>query len=217
MIVSLLLNLMVVAILLSALVILGTRWLRVYIHAYAFQSLTLSLITALLAFQTEHAVLYGVAVLTYVVRGLIVPLILLRVTKGPMMEQEMNLFIKVPSSLMIGVGLTIYAYVMTLRLLAGQGSPVVIGPVAVALALVLIGFFVLSSRSQAVTHVLALLMVENGIFLGSVVLAPGMPLIVELVVLFDILVTVIAMSVMVRIIALRLGTTSATELQRLTG
>lgn len=212
-----LLNLMIVVILLSALVILGTRWLRVYIHAYALQSLTLSLVTALLAFQTGHGVLYAVAVLTYLVRGLIVPLILLRITKGPVMEQEMNLFLKVPSSLLIGIGLVICAYIVSLQLLARQGDPSVIGAVAVALALVLIGFFVLSCRSQAVTHVLALLIVENGIFLGSVVLAPGMPLIVELVVLFDILVTVIAMSVMVQIMALRLGTTSAAELQRLTG
>lgn len=214
---TLLLNLMIVVILLSALVILGTRWLRVYIHAYAFQSLTLSLLTALLAAETGHGILYAVAVLTYLVRGLVVPLILLRVTKGPVMEQEMNLFLKVSSSLLIGIGLAICAYLVSLRLLADLGRPPVIGAVAVALALVLIGFFVLSCRSQAVTHVLALLIVENGIFLGSVVLAPGMPLIVELVVLFDILVTVIAMSVMVQIMALRLGTTSAAELQRLTG
>ena len=214
---SVLLNLMIVAILLSALVILGTRWLRVYIHAYALQSLTLSLVTVLLAVQTGHGVLYAVAVLTYLVRGLIVPLILLRITKGPVMEQEMNLFLKVPSSLLIGIGLVICAYIVSLQLLARQGDPSVIGAVAVALALVLIGFFVLSCRSQAVTHVLALLIVENGIFLGSVVLAPGMPLIVELVVLFDILVTVIAMSIMVQIMAIRLGTTSAAELQRLTG
>lgn len=212
-----LLNLMIVVILLSALVILGTRWLRVYIHAYALQSLTLSLVTVLLAVQTGHGVLYAVAVLTYLVRGLIVPFILLRITKGPVMEQEMNLFLKVPSSLLIGIGLVICAYIVSLQLLARQGDPSVIGAVAVALALVLIGFFVLSCRSQAVTHVLALLIVENGIFLGSVVLAPGMPLIVELVVLFDILVTVIAMSVMVQIMAIRLGTTSAAELQRLTG
>jgi len=141
----------------------------------------------------------------------------LRITKGPVMEQEMNLFLKVPSSLLIGIGLVICAYIVSLQLLARQGDPSVIGAVAVAFALVLIGFFVLSCRSQAVTHVLALLIVENGIFLGSVELAPGMPLIVELVVLFDILVTVIAMSVMVQIMAIRLGTTSAAELQRLTG
>lgn len=214
---AVLLNLMIVVILLSALVILGTKWLRVYIHAYALQSLTLSLLTALLAIQTGHAMLYAVAVLTYLVRGLIVPLILLRITKGPVMEQEMNLFLKVPSSLLIGIGLVISAYVISLHLLAHQADSLLIGAVAVALALVLIGFFVLSSRSQAVTHVLALLIVENGIFLGSVVLAPGMPLIVELVVLFDILVTVIAMSVMVQLMAIRLGTTSAAELQRLTG
>lgn len=214
---TMLFNLMIVTILLSALVILGTRWLRVYIHAYALQSFTLSLLTALLAIQTGHGILYAVAVLTYLVRGLIVPLILLRITKGPVMEQEMNLFLKVPSSLLIGIGLVICAYLVSLRLLASQGEPSVIGAIAVALALVLIGFFVLSCRSQAVTHVLALLIVENGIFLGSVVLAPGMPLIVELVVLFDILVTVIAMSVMVQLMAIRLGTTSAAELQRLTG
>jgi hydrogenase-4 component E len=214
---TILANLMIVAILLASLVILGTRWLRVYIHAYAFQSLMLSLMTGLLAVETGHRALYVVAILTYVVRGLIVPLILLRITKGPVVDQEMNLIIKVPTSLLIGVLLSVFAYGVTLPLLHGQHLPMVVGAVAVGLAVMFIGFFVLSSRFQAVTHILGLLMIENGIFLASVVLAPGMPLIVELVVLFDILVTVIAMIILVQVMAVRLGTTSAAELRRLTG
>jgi hydrogenase-4 component E len=210
-------NLMIVAILLAALVILGTRWLRAYIHAYAFQSLVLSMMTALMALQTGHKALYLVAVLTYVVRGLIVPLVLLRITQNPVVDQEMNLFIKVPSSLIIGILLSVFAYVVTLRLLHGQEPVMVTAAVAVGLAVVFIGFFVLSSRLMAVTHILALLMIENGIFLASVVLAPGMPLIVELVVLFDILVTVFAMMILVRVMAARLGSTSAAGLTRLTG
>jgi hydrogenase-4 component E len=59
---------------------------------------------------------------------------------------------------------------------------------AIALAIILIGFFTMIARKKAVTQVIGFLVMENGLFLGAAAAAYGMPLIVELGVFFDVLV-----------------------------
>jgi hydrogenase-4 component E len=59
---------------------------------------------------------------------------------------------------------------------------------AIALAIVLIGFFTMIARQKAVTQMIAFLVMENGLFLGATAATYGMPLVVELGVFFDVLV-----------------------------
>ena len=54
----------------------------------------------------------------------------------------------------------------------------------------LIGLFVMVSRRQALMQIVGLVLVENAIFLAAVSLTYGMPLVVEIGVLLDVLVGV---------------------------
>ena len=60
-------------------------------------------------------------------------------------------------------------------------------------------------------------MLENGIFLGSQILVPGMPLLIEMVILFDLLIIVACFGVLVGYLMTHAGTTSSLELKRLVG
>jgi hydrogenase-4 component E len=62
-----------------------------------------------------------------------------------------------------------------------------------------------------------LLVLENGIFLGSQILVPGMPLLIEIVILFDLLIVVACFGMLVRFLLVHAGTTSSRELNRLVG
>jgi len=68
---------------------------------------------------------------------------------------------------------------------------------AVAIALFLIGFFTMLNRRKALTQVLGLLSLENGLFLAAISLTYGMPLVVELGIFFDVLVAVLILGVLV--------------------
>jgi len=85
------------------------------------------------------------------------------------------------------------------------------------LSMKLIGFLMLAVRHEAISQVLGLLVLENGIFLGSQILVPGMPLLIELVLLFDLLVIVVSFGVLVRYLMVHVGSTSSRELTRLVG
>jgi hydrogenase-4 component E len=88
---------------------------------------------------------------------------------------------------------------------------------AVLLSMKLIGFLILALRHEAVSQILGLLVLENGIFLGSQILVPGMPLLIEMVILFDLLIIVACFGVLVGYLMTHAGTTSSLELKRLVG
>src|SRR5260370_12119947 len=88
---------------------------------------------------------------------------------------------------------------------------------AVAVSLFLIGFFMMISRRKAIMQVLALLSLENGLFLAAISLTYGMPLIVELGVFFDLLVPVMVLGILVYRIQETFDSMDVSKLSKLTG
>src|SRR5947208_17009926 len=69
---------------------------------------------------------------------------------------------------------------------------------AVAIALVLTGFFQMINRRKAITQVLALLTMENGVMLAAIALTSyGMPLVVEISIFFDVVIAVMVLGILV--------------------
>jgi hydrogenase-4 component E len=88
---------------------------------------------------------------------------------------------------------------------------------AVAIALFLIGFFMMVNRRKALTQVLALLSLENGIFLAAISLTYGMPMIVEIGIFFDVLVAGMVLAILVYRIRETFDSTDVSRLSRLKG
>jgi hydrogenase-4 component E len=82
---------------------------------------------------------------------------------------------------------------------------------------VLIGFLMLAIRTEAVSQIFGLLVLENGLRLGAQLLIPGMPLLIELVILADVLAAVACLGVLVRYLLTQFGTASTAGLKRLVG
>ena len=123
------------------------------------------------------------------------------------------------SSLVMGGLFVMFALLLAYRLVSEFHLQLTIAVLAltVMLSLELIGFLMLAVRHEAVSQILGLLVFENGIFLGSQLLVPGMPLLIEMVILFDMLILVACFGVLVRYLARDVGTTSSLELKRLVG
>lgn len=85
------------------------------------------------------------------------------------------------------------------------------------LSIMMIGFLMLAVRHEAVSQIIGLLVLENGIRVGAQILIPGMPLLIEFMILFDVLVVVACFGILVRYLITHAGTTSSLELKRLVG
>jgi hydrogenase-4 component E len=108
-------------------------------------------------------------------------------------------------------GLTGVAYAAGLGLpLSGSLLPK--STFATGLAVLLIGFFFMITRLNTVSQLIGLLTVENGIFLAT-----GLPLLVGILILFDVLIAVLVFGVLVRLLAVRRSTITTKPLRELKG
>ncbi|MEJ2344810.1 MAG: hydrogenase [Gammaproteobacteria bacterium] len=212
-------SLLAIGSLLLAFVMLGSRWLRDYMYAFGLQSWLIALLSATVGYYAHFPELYLVALLTALFRGLLLPYLILRILQRLQADRELHVILQPSTALVVGAAAVVLALAVAYRLAAalGTSSPVIILALTVMLSMKLIGFLMLSVRHEAISHILGLMILENGIFLGSQVLIPGMPLLIELVILFDLLVAVACFGVLARYLMERAGTTSSLKLRRLVG
>lgn len=205
--------------LLLTFVMLGSHWLRNYVYAFAVQSWLIAALSASVGYFSGYPELYVIAALTALFRGLVLPYLLMRIVDRLNVKREIHAVLQPSSSLVIGAFLVMFAFVIANHM-NHQPAPaahVVVLALTIMLSMKFIGFLMLSVRDEAVSQILGLLVLENGIFLGSQILVPGMPLLIEIVILFDLLIVVACFGMLVRFLVVHAGTTSSRQLNRLVG
>jgi hydrogenase-4 component E len=216
---SSLFSLMTIVSLLLAFVMLGSRWLKNYLYAFAAESWVIALLSALVGFYGGYPELFIIAILTALFRGLLLPYLIWRIIRRLGVDREIHVILQPSTSLVIGALLVMFALAVSYRISSELGLEltVIVLALTVMLSMKLIGFLMLAVRHEAISQILGLLVLENGIFLGSQILVPGMPLLIETVILFDLLIIVACFGVLVGYLITHVGTTSTLELKRLVG
>ncbi len=172
------------------------RMLVTNIRIFALQSLLLAAIAGVVGYAYHAGHVYLVAGLTLVGKVLFLPWRLERLVRQIKIEQEILPFVNMPASMLICGALTVLAYVVArpIASLERLGS----NTLAVAIALLLTGFFLMINRRKAITQVLALLTMENGVMLAAIALTTyGMPLVVEIGIFFDVVIAVMVLGILV--------------------
>jgi hydrogenase-4 component E len=216
---SSLFSLLAIVSLLLSFVMLGSRWLKNYLYAFAASSWAIAALSAAAAYFGDYAELYFIALLTLVFRGMLLPYFIWRIIRNLDVDREIHEIVQPASGLVIGAFFVMFAFAVSVglaeRLQLEQTAAVL--ALTVMLSMNLIGFLMLAVRHEALSQILGLLVVESGIRLGAQILVPGMPLLLELVILFDLLVVVACYGVLVSYLRAHAGTTSAFGLKRLVG
>ena len=216
---SSLFGLLAIASLLLSFVMVGSRWLKNYLYAFATQSWVIAAISAAVGYYGNYPELYVIAVLTLLFRGVLLPYLIWRIIERLEVDRELRIILQPSMSLVIGALFVMFALAVSLRVAAEFHLELTVAVLAltVMLSMMLIGFLMLVIRHEAVGQVFGLLGLENGIFLGSQILVPGMPLLIEMVILFDLLIVVACFGVLVRYLQTHVGSTSTLDLRRLIG
>lgn len=216
---SSLFSLMVIASLLLSFVMLGSRWLKNYLYAFAVESWIIAALSATVGYYGNYPELYLIAILTLLFRGLLLPYLIWRIIRRLDVAREIHVILQPSASLVVGSLFVMFALSVSFRVAAEFHLELTVAALAltVMLSMKLIGFLMLAVRHEAISQILGLLVLENGIFLGSQILVPGMPLLIELVILFDLLIIVACFGVLVDYLLTHVGTTSTLRLKRLVG
>ena len=202
--------------LVSVYLMVGQKALVVAIRLYGVQSLLLGVVGVAMGVADHRPHLFVTAALTVVLKAVVIPLFLLRVIDRVGIRREIEPFVNVPASLLLCLGLTVVGYRVSLGMAgASQGVPHQV--VGVALSMVLMGLFLMVTRRKALTQILALLTIENAVFLVAVGATSGMPLIVELGISFDVILAVLVLGVLVNRIVDRFESMDTSRLSNLRG
>lgn len=214
-------TLMAALVLVLQIAMVAQRWLVTNIRLFGAQSFLLALMAGMIAAFNHSPHIYIAAILTLLVKAILVPILLERLVERIEIRREIEPIINVPVSVVISGGLTLVAYIVAESFYRPEDSaaPGSLGhnTLAVAISLFLIGFFMMVNRRKALTQVLALLCLENGLFLAAICLTYGMPLMVELGVFFDVLVAVLVLGILVYRIRESFESMDVSKLRRLRG
>lgn len=178
---------------LANLVMLSTSGMRSLIRAAGTQGLFLGLVPALLHDQPGlHVLLFSLAVAG--LKGLILPRMLLRTLNSLDVQREVLPYVGFGLSAFLGVA-GLAASVWFCGTLPLAGGELMRFALSAAFMTILTGFLLIITRRKALSQVVGYLIIENGVFLVSVVLAPAGPVLVEMCILLDLFVAVFVMGI----------------------
>jgi hydrogenase-4 component E len=214
-------TMMAALVLVLQIMMVAQRGLVTNIRAFGVQSFLLACIGVTIAYFNHAPHIYVAAILTLVFKAIFLPVILERLAAKIEIRQEIEPLVNIPISVITSGLLTLLAYVVAESFhrpdeITGAAS---LGhnTLAVAIALFLIGFFMMINRRKALTQVLGLLCLENGILLAAISLTYGMPLIVEIGIFFDVLVAALLLAILIFRIRETFDSVDVSRLSRLRG
>ncbi|MBN2654926.1 MAG: hydrogenase [Nitrospirae bacterium] len=188
-----LIDFIAVGILLSTIAMNALRRVESCVKAYRINSLLLSLLILATAFSVGDAHLYIAGILTLLSKAIIIPIFLVRTIRQMKVTHEVQPHISNGLSLLIsGIMVSIvYASLSEGIFVTGFSKNVL----QISVAVIMIGLFIMITRKKAITQVIGLLVMENGLFLAGFALTFGMPTIIELGILFDMLMVVLILGI----------------------
>ncbi len=182
-----LINLFAALLLLLAFAMLTQRRILSLINLFAMQGLVLALSTLVVAYSTQNGHLYVSAAVTLGVKVLLLPWGLHWLIKKLNVRWDVETMINIPTTMLIGIVLVIFAFNLAAPISQFAGT-VTKSTLGIATACILLAFLMMITRRKAVSQVIGFLAMENGLFFAATSATYGMPMVVELGILFDVLV-----------------------------
>lgn len=180
----------------AMLLILASGQLFRAIYAVAMQSVFLGIAGAVLGAATGNADLWIIAGITIVVKAILLPWLLIWVVRRLQIPREIEPVIPINVTLALSAGIVVLAFRLSASL--GPVRQAITGnALPVGIALILLGVLVMASRKKALVQMVGLFASENGIFFTAMAVSQGMPLIIEIGVILDVVLGALVMGILV--------------------
>jgi hydrogenase-4 component E len=189
---------------------------RSQVRLYAFQSLAVSSLAVFVAASQHVPELYVLAGLSFVLKVVLVPAIVLRLLRDARVDVAASNRLGVATMVLLAIAISVFGFFVVGSLPVHSRS-LPTPALGMAAAVILVAFLLVILRSDVVSQAVGFFSLENGVSVASLVVAAGLPLIVEVAFLFDLLVAVVVFGVLMRVHHGRTQTLSTDVLDRLRG
>jgi hydrogenase-4 component E len=204
-------------VLLTEFAMLRAPQLRSQVRLYAFQSFVVVVLTAVTAAVRGHNDLYILAGLSLLLKVAIVPALMFRLLRQLDVDQLHH-----PagggggSMVLVAIAASAFGF-FVLRSLGFHSKVLPTATFSVSVAIVLVAFVLVILRSDVVSQAVGFFSLENGVSIVSMAIAAGLPVVVEVSFLFDLLVAVVVFALIMQAHHASAGTLSTEALDRLRG
>lgn len=209
-------NSVAVLVLLTEFAMLRAALLRAQLRLYAVQSLLLSVLAVMVAATRHVPELYALAALSFILKVVIVPAVVIRLLRHTSAEIAGSGALGVASEVLVALVVAAFGF-FAAGALNLHSAVLPKAAFSLSIAVVLVAFVLIIVRSDLVSQAVGFFSLENGVSLTSLVVAAGLPLILEVAFLFDLLVAVVIFGVLARATHGRSGTLLTTSLTSLRG
>ncbi len=180
----------------TMMLILASGQLFRAIYAVSAQAVFLGMAGAILGSVTGNADLWIIAGITIVVKAMLLPWLLIQVVRRVQIRREIEPVIPIAVTLILAAAIVVLSFHLSATLgpvrqsITGNALPV-------GVALTLLGVLVMASRKKALTQMVGLFAAENGIFFTAMAISQGMPFIIEIGVILDVVLGALVMGIMI--------------------
>jgi hydrogenase-4 component E len=194
---------------------------RDQVRLYAAQSALISVLAVVIAADRNLPDLYALAGLSAALKVIAVPLVLRRLLPAAPGDEEApgvagSHTLSPATAVLAGIVLAAFGF-FSFGALGIKGPAAPATALAIAAAMVLVAFGLMIVRRDVASQAIGFLSLENAISLAALVVAAGLPLILETAFLFDLLVAVVVFGMLIRAHHARAESLSTADLTRLQG
>jgi len=180
--------------LLTAFAMLSQRRVLSLVNLFAVQGGALSVSTAIVAYSSAQHHLYYSAILSFLLKVLLLPWILHRLIRRLNVRWDTEPLINIPTTMLIGILLVVFAFGLA-QPISQLSTTIARSTLGIALAVVMLSFLMMITRRKAISQVIGFLAMENGLFFAATSATYGMPMVVELGIALDVLVGMVILGV----------------------
>ncbi|MGQ4511538.1 hydrogenase [Streptomyces sp. DW26H14] len=209
-------NAVAVLMLLTEFAMLRATLSRSQVRLYALQSLLVSVLAVIVAAGRGLPELYALAGVSLALKVIAVPWVVTSLLRDAQMEITGSGAIGVASATLLSLALAGFGF-FAIGSLDIRSRFLPQAALGLSASIVLVSFILMIVRRDVVSQAVGFFSLENGVSLASLVVAAGMPLIIEVAFLFDLLVAVVVFGVLMRVHHHRSASLSTASLNRLQG
>ncbi|MFQ5345969.1 MAG: formate hydrogenlyase [Mariprofundus sp.] len=164
------------------------------LHWFAAQGMLLSITAAIVAWSSGHDELYASAVMTLLLKGMLLPWLLWRVIRQLHVHREVEPLMNVAVTMLLALVITLFSF-HVIHPIEQISELMTRNSMSIATACVFLAMLMMITRKKAITQVVGFLAVENSLFFAAIGATNGMPLIVEIGIAFDVLIAALIFGV----------------------
>lgn len=189
---------------------------RSQVRLYAAQSLVVSILALVVAVGRGVPELFILAGVSFLLKGVLVPLVMLRQLRSSPKEIADSGTLGVASEVIVSIVAAGFGF-FAIGSLHIHSTVLPTAALSLSVAVVMVSFVLMILRRDVISQAIGFFSLENGVSMASLVVAAGLPLILEVAFLFDLLVAVVVFGVIIRVQSSRTNSFSTVDLNRLRG